>query len=164
MSVLSREGFTSLTLREFAEVTGGVRKLPPRAALITFDDGFSDNYSLAWPIAREFGMQLNLFVCTGLIEGENIAAFSDRSGPERLSSEEFPELWRPLGWLQLREMNAAGVDIGFHSHCHDNFGRMYLDDIAFDVSAGASLFKNELGFEPKYFAFPFARNRAVFHD
>ena len=155
MSVLASEGFTSLTLREFSEAMRGLRELPPRSALITFDDGYNDNYALAWPIAREFGMKLNLFICTGLVEGENIEVFERRTISEKRSEEDYPALWQPLQWSQLREMSAAGVDVQFHSHGHENMGSLSSADITADAARGISLFKKHLGFTPTYFAFPF---------
>ena len=46
MSVLAAEGFTSISLQEFYEATLGLRELPNRSVLITFDDGYNDNYTL----------------------------------------------------------------------------------------------------------------------
>lgn len=41
--------------------------LPPRPVVITFDDGFEDNYTHAYPILRELGIPATVFVSTGLI-------------------------------------------------------------------------------------------------
>lgn len=155
MSFLASEGFTSLTLQEFSEAMRGLRELPPRSALITFDDGYNDSCNLAWPIASEFGMKLNLFVCTGLVEGKSIEVFDRRSISERRSEKEYPALWQPLQWSQLREMRAAGVDVEFHSHNHENLGKLRAEDITADAVTGVSLFKKHLGYQPRYFAFPF---------
>lgn len=44
------------------------QSLPRRAALITFDDGYDDNYRIAWPILRDAGVSAMFFVSTGHIE------------------------------------------------------------------------------------------------
>jgi peptidoglycan/xylan/chitin deacetylase (PgdA/CDA1 family) len=163
MSVLAGEGFTSLTLQEFSEAMRGSRALPPRSTLITFDDGYSDNYSIAWPIAREFGMKLNLFICTGLVEGQSIRVLDRRTISEKRSEKKYPDLWQPIQWSQLREMRAAGVNVEFHSHSHENLGKMRAEDIAADAATGISLLKQHLGFTPRYFAFPFGHHGSYPH-
>jgi len=44
------------------------RPLPPRAVLITFDDGYDDNYRHAYPLLREAGLSAMFFVSTGHID------------------------------------------------------------------------------------------------
>jgi peptidoglycan/xylan/chitin deacetylase (PgdA/CDA1 family) len=155
LSVLAAEGFTSLSLQEFYEAATGVRELPSRCVLITFDDGYNDNHTIAWPITREFGVKLNLFICTGLLAGMSIEAFERVSAAERANRAEAPGLWQPLSWSQLREMNAGGVGLGFHSHGHRNLGTMSSEEIAADAAIGISLIAKHLGFRPRFFAFPF---------
>jgi peptidoglycan/xylan/chitin deacetylase (PgdA/CDA1 family) len=153
MSLLTREGFTSLTLEEFQEAARGERELAPRSILITFDDGFADNYLLAWPIARECGIKLNLFLCTGLIAGETDEAQLTIADRENKSNH--PHLWQALTWTQVREMSAAEVCTGFHSHTHRNVARLRREELAADAAKGILLFTRELGARPTCFAFPY---------
>lgn len=155
MSLLNDEGFTSLTLDEYFEAASGLRALPSRSLLVTFDDGFADNYLAAWPIARRLGVKINLFICTGLVGGEQIPAFTKANERDELSRKKFPEQWWPLSWDQLREMMADGVGVGFHSHLHRNLGLLPDDEIASDTAEGISSFKEHLGEAPRFFAFPF---------
>jgi len=45
------------------------RSLPPRAAAITFDDGYADNAELALPLLRELGIPATVFVASGFLNG-----------------------------------------------------------------------------------------------
>lgn len=45
------------------------RSLPPRAAAITFDDGYADNYHVALPILKKHGLSATFFVATGFLDG-----------------------------------------------------------------------------------------------
>jgi len=153
--MLNDEGFTSLTLDEYFEAANGLRELPPRSVLVTFDDGFADIYSEAWPIARRLNVKMNLFICTGLVAGESVPAFANNDARMRLSRNSFPEHWRPLSWEQVSEMMAGGVGVGFHSHRHANLGRIAEAEIARDAAEGISIFRERLGAAPRFFAFPF---------
>jgi len=155
MSLLAAEGFRSLSLDDFRAAAFGVRELPPRSILVTFDDGFADIYLNAWPIAREFGITLNLFLCTGLLTGEEVEGL-DRSEPGGASKSDEPD--RPLTWKQIHEMSHAGVAFGFHSHTHRNHGRLSLAEIDEDARRGMALLQDQLGLKPAAFAFPFGHH------
>lgn len=45
------------------------RNLPPRAAAITFDDGYADNHDVAMPILQRHGLSAAFFVATGFLDG-----------------------------------------------------------------------------------------------
>jgi peptidoglycan/xylan/chitin deacetylase (PgdA/CDA1 family) len=44
-------------------------KLPARALAITFDDGYADNATVAWPLLRRHGLPATIFVATGFLDG-----------------------------------------------------------------------------------------------
>lgn len=47
----------------------GKKTLPPRAAAITFDDGYADNYTNALPILKQHGLSATFFIATGFLNG-----------------------------------------------------------------------------------------------
>ena len=155
MSLLADEGFTSLSLDEVRDATAGQRELPARSVLVTFDDGLADIHRCAWPIAQEFGITLSLFVCTGLLVGERVDNLAPQTRADWEAWREFPDLWRPLTWDEVREMNRMRVGLGFHSHAHRNYGRLSQPEIAADASRGLAVLQREVGIRPKAFAFPY---------
>jgi peptidoglycan/xylan/chitin deacetylase (PgdA/CDA1 family) len=60
--------FTVLPLHEATELMRE-RALPPRAACITFDDGYADNAELALPLLRRHGLHATFFVASGFLDG-----------------------------------------------------------------------------------------------
>jgi peptidoglycan/xylan/chitin deacetylase (PgdA/CDA1 family) len=154
MAWLRREGVRSLSLDEYGAMARGEADVPERAVLVTFDDGYADNYHVAWPLARRYGVKLNLFLCTGLVSGE-VARTYETTNPGLFASQAaHPELWRPLTWVQAREMREGGVGFGLHSHTHGNHGRMTAAEVRCEIERGLSLFTRELGIRPTAFAFP----------
>jgi peptidoglycan/xylan/chitin deacetylase (PgdA/CDA1 family) len=169
MAFLAAEGFVSLSLPEYAAIARGLSPAPRRAVLITCDDGYADNYRIAWSIAKKYRITLNLFICTSLI-GENHPVIMEEDGyvilkpgakmdqcrPDVLDDiRKFPELWRPLTWEELAEMQDAGVHLGFHSHHHRILALQPPAEIAADVANGLKLFERRLGHRPRFFALPY---------
>jgi len=66
-----RRYFTVLSLGEIIERFQAGSPLPLNIAVITFDDGYQDNYSLAYPILRRYGLPATIFLTTGLIDDAN---------------------------------------------------------------------------------------------
>lgn len=63
-----RRDFTPLRFAQVIDCLDRGQPLPPRAILVTFDDGYDDNYRIAFPILRELGMSAMFFVSTGHID------------------------------------------------------------------------------------------------
>ncbi|MGN6152514.1 MAG: polysaccharide deacetylase family protein [Lysobacteraceae bacterium] len=63
-----RRRFSPMRFDELLERLDRGRRLPPRAVLITFDDGYDDNHRVAFPLLREAGLSAMFFVSTGHID------------------------------------------------------------------------------------------------
>jgi len=178
MAFLANEGFKSLSLSEYAGMALGLLPLEKRSVLITFDDGYADNYAIAWHICKKYNIKLNLFICTGYLGGENPIIMTEngylmlkRSGlTEILHSgkvmshiKKFPELWRPLTWGELKEMINCGIEIGFHSHLHHNYAFLRPDEISRDVATGLGALKQHLGCRSKFIALPYGGYESYIH-
>lgn len=68
MMVLRRERYAIASLSEAVQGLAGGRTLPPRTVVVTFDDGYRSTYTHAWPICRELGIPLTVYVVTDFIE------------------------------------------------------------------------------------------------
>lgn len=62
---LIRRRFHPLRFEELIACLDKGRRPPPRAVLVTFDDGYDDNYRVAFPILRELDLSAMFFVSTG---------------------------------------------------------------------------------------------------
>ncbi len=63
-----RQRFHPMRFDELADCLDRGRRPPPRALLISFDDGYDDNHRIAFPILRELGLSAMFFVSTGHID------------------------------------------------------------------------------------------------
>lgn len=66
--LLVRRNFHPLRFDELLACIDSGRAPPRKSVLVTFDDGYDDNYRVAWPILRDLGMSAMFFVSTGHID------------------------------------------------------------------------------------------------
>ncbi|MEW2546394.1 polysaccharide deacetylase family protein [Streptomyces sp. NPDC047002] len=140
MAVLHERGRTPLTAAALGEAWRRGRALPPRPVLITFDDGYAGVHRHALPVLAARGFAATLFVTTGWLRG----AAGARGAPDTM-----------LDWGQVRELAAAGVEIGGHSHTHPQLDQLAAAPLRAEVERCRDLTAQETGTPPVSFAYPF---------
>jgi peptidoglycan/xylan/chitin deacetylase (PgdA/CDA1 family) len=121
---LVRNGYNSLTCEQFAAHLAGAA-VPPKSILITFDDGYLDNWVYAYPLLKKYNLHGVVFLVTSWI-GEGPArprlgqsalpeTPSHRECEQRISEGRSDEVM--LRWSEIQAMRNDGV-MEFHSHTH----------------------------------------------
>lgn len=121
---------------------------PQRAASVTFDDGYAENCEFAIPLLVEAGIPVTYFVSLDFVK-------TGRSFPH--DEEQGQHL--PVNTIdELRDMVAAGVEIGAHTANHIDMGQVVDPDVLRKEMVDATLELGELVGQPiRYFAFPFGQ-------
>ncbi|WP_329397498.1 polysaccharide deacetylase family protein [Streptomyces melanogenes] len=140
MDVLADRGFTPLTTAGLAHAWRSAGALPRRPVLITFDDGYEGVHRHALPVLAKHGFAATLFVSTGWLRGAH-----EEGGP--------PDTM--LDWDQVRELAAAGTEIGGHSHTHPQLDQLGDDRLWFETLRCKEIVTEELGTRPVSFAYPY---------
>jgi peptidoglycan/xylan/chitin deacetylase (PgdA/CDA1 family) len=73
-----RRHYSPISLSDFLAARAGTKRLPHRAVLVTFDDGFANNYRVASPILRAHGVPFTVFLTTGLMDRPGSMIWSER--------------------------------------------------------------------------------------
>jgi peptidoglycan/xylan/chitin deacetylase (PgdA/CDA1 family) len=143
MQKLKDAGIAVIPMQDFLAWRRGEKSIPPKCAIITFDDGYVSNYNVAWPIMKKFGYPFTMYVYTKFIS----------SGGKSIT------------WEQLAEMRDAGVDIGSHTLTHSDLrskkGRTPADYEAFiraEVTDSKKLLEQKLGIQVSTLAYPYGNH------
>ena len=123
----------------------GEKPLPEKAVLITFDDGYENNYTHAYKILSELGAKGNIFVVYNTI------------GKVNLWHNPGTEPWVNMADLaMLREMQESGVmEFGSHTMNHPNLEKLPLEDAAWELTESKKQLAAALGREISAFAYPY---------
>ena len=117
---LAEEGYKSLHLPEFFDYLKDWN-IPEKLVLITFDDGYADNFIHAYPILKKYNMKATIFPITAFIKdkigkrGDLLPNFEllRRTSSVKGGLDDF------LTWEEMKEMRSSGsIDIQAHCHTH----------------------------------------------
>lgn len=156
LDYLQQHGYETVTTFDLIEYVDGTGELPQKPVLITFDDGFYNNYLYAYPLLKERGMQAVVSVI-----GEQTALFT-KNGQENA-------YWSYLSAGRLTEMQESGVfEIGNHSYAlHTDTPRkgclkkrgedaaQYRDMLTQDTHAAQTLLAESGITPPVCYAYPY---------
>jgi peptidoglycan/xylan/chitin deacetylase (PgdA/CDA1 family) len=121
---LRANGYQAIGVDDILAAQRGERPLPPRAVLLTFDDGYRSFYTRAFPLLRAYGYRAVLSVVGSFLEVPPGAPV--RYGTDLVAREDF------VSWAELRELQGSGlVEIGSHTYA--------LHTTAFANPAGGEL-------------------------
>ena len=111
MAWLYRHGYRSLTLAEFMSQT--IEK-GERILIITFDDGYADNYALAFPVLKRYGFVATIFLVSDYVNTDHVFWWD----VSKMTSPADHTLYRLLTWEQVHEMAEYGIEFGSHTCTH----------------------------------------------
>lgn len=158
MKELKDHGITVISLQDLLAWRRGEKNIPPRCAVITFDDGYKAQYEVAWPILKKYGYPFTMFIYTEGVRGGSLGGGG------------------AITWEQLADMRDNGVDIEAHSATHQDMreghtitligpggkrtrtkltGPQYEQWVRNEVVGCKELLEQRLGIKVNCFAVPF---------
>jgi peptidoglycan/xylan/chitin deacetylase (PgdA/CDA1 family) len=158
MKELKDKGITVIPMQDLLAWKRGEKNIPPRCAVITFDDGYKSQYEVAWPILKKYGYPFTMFIYTEGVRGGSLGGGG------------------AITWEQLADMRDNGVDIEAHSATHQDLreghtitlaspggkktrtkltGPQYEQWMQNEVVGSKQLLEQRLGIKVNCFAVPF---------
>lgn len=136
--------YTPISLREYVEFVNcedGSKYIPNNPIIVTFDDGYSSNYEIAFPILKELNIPATIFVVTDTVGA--------RAGEGKVNYSHFT-------WEEAKEMQDSGlIEIQSHTNDHVKMGPLGRDERAYELRKSKYLIEKNLGTVCDMFAYPY---------
>lgn len=132
MKYLSENGYHTISPDELYDSLAGTGELPENPVLITFDDGYVDNYTNAYPILKKYGFKATIFVITSFL------------GKDK----------NYMTWDQARELDANGISIESHTVDHKSMTDLTDEQLRMELVESKKKAEKELGHPVEYMAYP----------
>lgn len=133
MKYLKDNSYVTLTLDQAYNFFVDNKPIPEKSLVITFDDGYVDNYVEALPILKEFGFKATFFIITDLVDKN-----SDYMNLE-----------------QLKEMDAYEMDIESHTVNHEHLKQLTYKNQVKTLKESKEFLQKSLNKKVQYLAYPY---------
>ncbi len=141
---LKQNGYHPILLRDVdAYWRGATSSLPEKPVILTFDDGWKNQYEYAFPLLEKHNMKAVFFIFTNPLDHNK-------------------SKW--MSWEDVRELDKAGMEIGGHTRTHPILTKISHDNKKLDdeILEPKHIIERELGHSIVSFAYPFgAKDEAV---
>jgi len=146
MNFLWKSGYTTITLWEYVNSMMMNKPVPSQGIVLTFDDGYKNNYDVMFPILKSFGFTATIFVVTGFMGKEDSWE----------KDEGIPDL-PLLSWNEVMEMKKYGLDFQPHSHSHPLLTHLTEDKIRAELINSKREIESRLNEKAGVFCYPYGK-------
>ena len=131
IAYLKEQGYNSINTDQLYDYMTNGTPLPENPILITFDDGYEDNYQYAYPILKKYGFTGTIFIITDLVGKPNY-----------------------LTWEQLKEMKANGMNFQSHTVSHKSMTELGEAQLREELVNSKKILDEQLSQDTKFMAYP----------
>ena len=140
LAYLRQAGYETISFQQLIFALSQQAELPPKPIIITFDDGYRDQYENAFPLLRQYGYIATFFIFNQPIDTYNISY---------------------LTWEMVIEMHKAGMEFGSHSYDHPNLSGKDVDFLVYQILGSKEALEERIGEPVRIFSYPSGRYDAL---
>ncbi|MDD5644941.1 MAG: polysaccharide deacetylase family protein [bacterium] len=141
---LKEKGYKSISIREFKEYFEGKRRFDFKPVVLSFDDGYNDNYLNAVPVLREYGFSAIFFIATAYVGKSNLWDVRHKSEEESM-----------MGWDEIKRLCEQGFEIGSHTVTHADLTKLSREELIKELKVSKSVLEEKLNVEIMAVSYPF---------
>ncbi|HEX2949062.1 MAG TPA: polysaccharide deacetylase family protein [Armatimonadota bacterium] len=144
LAFLRGHGYHTISIAQLqTHLTTGT-PLPKKPVILTFDDGYDNNFTNALPIMKKHGMTGTVFVISDWVGKANDWE-NYRNKPA----------CRTMSWEQLREWHQSGMEIGSHTVNHPHLSGLSDEDITEELVRSKATIEDKLAIPINSLAYPY---------
>jgi len=150
MKKLKKAGYKSIRLRDIYDYKMKKVDLPLHPIIITFDDGYRNFLTEAFPILKKYGFTATIFIITDKTADsgdERMDNSWDRKSESKYRDEH-------LIWPELRWLAEKGIEIGSHTRTHPNLTQLEKADLKKEIRESKRVLEERLGIPIESFCYP----------
>ena len=132
LNYLKTAGYHSVSLHDVFEAREGHGELPAKPIVLTFDDGYEDNYTEALPIMEQYGFTCTVFIIVNSVGQEDY-----------------------LSWDEIRAMQQRHMDIGSHTLNHVSLQDRPRLEKQLEIDESKGLIEDQIEQQVEFFAYPY---------
>lgn len=146
MSYLKRKGYQTVTFKDLLNNNYKKRfDKNKKWIMITFDDGYKDNYENALPILQKFGFRGIIYILDGLTY--NKWDVDNKNNPEKR--------FELMGKEELLKLKEWGIEFGGHTSTHPKLSKLSDEEIRKEIFDSKAKIEEILGEKLISFAYPY---------
>ena len=135
MEYIYNSKYKVISLSHLVECLEQMRPLPKNSIIITFDDGYKDNFLTAFPILKKYDFMATIFLVTGWI-GKNPTC---------------------LSWEEVKQMHSSGILFGSHTNTHPHLIKLQSEKLEHELKKSKEIIEDKLGTECWAFSYPYSK-------
>jgi peptidoglycan/xylan/chitin deacetylase (PgdA/CDA1 family) len=136
LAYLRQAGYQTISMKDLTYALSGHLTLPEKPVIISFDDGYRDNYEYAFPLLRKYGYTGIFFLFTQVIDWYH---------------EDY------ITWEMVQEMHQAGMEFGSHSYRHSDLTDRDYDFLVYEILGSKEAIEERIGEPVRFFSYPSGR-------
>ncbi len=135
LSYLEQHGYSIISFQDLSDYFNGTKQLPGNPIILSFDDGWKNQYRYAFPLLQKHSMHATFFIFTNPMEYNH---------PHYIS------------WDEIREMSAAGMTFGAHTITHPKLTDITDEKVLErEIIDSKKVIEERIGKPVTLFAYPF---------
>ena len=131
LGYLRQAGYHPVTEAQLFNALFNGAELPPKPVMLTFDDGYIDNFQVAAPILEKYNFPATFYIIT-----------------DKVGTPEF------MTWDQISDLDRRGMDIGSHTATHQDLTVLSAANLSTELSGAADTLKSKLGHPVYWLCYP----------